>query len=330
MVKKFNKTKAIKDNNLTNNINAVCNNLLRLNNVGNSNKDTMLWNYYEKLSEELKSSLEVVNNLMDYAPHLFEKLDQRLKRNIKNLYILVKRNNEVYQYIDDDLKKDKTVIKGCLDSKGKNSLDLILSYNPELSNDRSLMLQAVKIEGFNLRHVPKQFDEDFEIAKVAIKQSLGSIRYISPYFQEHPEEIMKIDFSQLICTLYFANEEDFKSPKQIMIHLNNNKNVKFYHWIEKHLLKTWDVTVGDFTRIISKLDARVDLSFQEHLSYMMPYWSLDNIKTFSNKSENIYNETLKKTLKTTFIKEIERRKINEINMSGTNHKIKKNTRKLSF
>jgi hypothetical protein len=320
----------------------ICNHLImmEINNKNGSNPNSresdnyynQVWNYYENLPRYSRFSLKVVEQLLKNGIHFFGKLDWIIKRDKEFVLNLMKTHSKIYEYLDERLQRDEDIINQYLDFGPNNSLMHVMRSWYWFEYDKDLMLKAVKKGNENLEHISSYFNKDFEITSEAIKFDVNSFRYISPYFQKNPEELMKINFAQLICVFYFANKEEhhYKKFRNIFFNLVNNKNIDFYHWVEDQLLTQWDLIINDLTVKMETTNKRIDITFKQHLSYMITYWDIKNIEIFFEKSKSVKNDCLKNTFKNTLNTEIKRRQINSVEFLMDEKRVKQKTRKLKF
>jgi hypothetical protein len=275
------------------------------------------FDYYKTLDTDTQKEPWVINHLLNFSSNLFYMLDDKSQNDITLIKFLVKKNPKLYSILPEEMKQDLSIIYSALDSDTKNTktLLMILESNPKLSFKKQFILKTVGIDGHYLDTVPEEMKKDSDVILTAVKQSIGALLYVPEYVQEFPEKLVALHFVSFVC---FAHKMKDYNPsiKNILLHLEQNKNIDFYHEIENQFLNHWDENIEQLSKEIKFEPKFIKIGFElnRHLSYMMPHWKKENIQTFLKKSHNLSNEKIKKALYPIFEKEINRKNIADITM----------------
>jgi hypothetical protein len=99
----------------------------------------------------------------------------------------------------------------------KNNIQLIKFCSDKLKNDRSLVLELVKVNGKNLSGVRHSFKDDQEIVLAAVKSTPDAFQYISKRFRENNDIVNFVLRSSPEQIKYVS--KNFKSNKELVCEL---------------------------------------------------------------------------------------------------------------
>ena len=90
----------------------------------------------------------------------------------------IKCNPFSYQFISEELKKDKDIIIASIDNEHEYSYVNFKFVNNELKSDKEFVLQVVKLNGFAVKFVSDELRRDKEVAMAAVTQNGLALQFL--------------------------------------------------------------------------------------------------------------------------------------------------------
>lgn len=133
--------------------------------------------YFKYASEELKNNKEFVMKALELSEGIYKHINDEFKKDTSVLLKAVEKDKSALYYADDSLKMDRDLAFEILKKGG-----IISRYH---GDDREVMLEAVKVDGWNLRMASDRLKNDEEVVKLALKQKPSSLEYAGEQFKEN-------------------------------------------------------------------------------------------------------------------------------------------------
>ena len=172
--------------------------------------------YFKYASEELKNNKEFVMKALELSEGIYKHINDEFKKDKSVLLKAVEKDKSALYYADDSLKMDRDLAFEILKKGG-----IISRYH---GDDREVMLEAVKVDGWNIRMASDRLKNDEEVVKLALKQKPSSLEYAGEQFKENEDlaaEVVKRDPILFLHGLSIKMRHSFKVSLNAIVSEND-------------------------------------------------------------------------------------------------------------
>lgn len=136
------------------------------------------YSYYD-FPEEYKKDKDIIDILLDRELNIYQYLDQEL-RNDKELLLRVLHYDQYnMEYASDDLKNNLEIAEEYLKiepcREGGSYHYLVAHFGPKVTSNKHFMMKAVAKNGFNLKYANDELKDDKELVLIAVATDGNSL-----------------------------------------------------------------------------------------------------------------------------------------------------------
>eukprot|EP01080_Neovahlkampfia_damariscottae_P004080 gene4080-7369_t len=141
---------------------------------------------FKDIPKEFQSDVDVMLQLLKFKPKSFKKMTEKL-RNDKEFVLKALKLRARYQYISDELKKDREIILASLDGYFHNFYHI----DDSLKNDEEILLKAINTYPQNFKMIPKKYKKSFDFIMKSIEISGAVLSNLPHNYRRDHDIIMK-------------------------------------------------------------------------------------------------------------------------------------------
>ena len=120
--------------------------------------------------------------------------------------LAVGRDPDIYSDLSDDLQRNPIVVATAIESHAWD-LDFFEATNFEVTEDRAIVLAAVRVRGRLLQEASEQLQSDREVVMAAVRNNGKALKYASDNLQGDREVVMAAVQNQEASGFRFASAE---------------------------------------------------------------------------------------------------------------------------
>eukprot|EP01080_Neovahlkampfia_damariscottae_P009253 gene9253-1340_t len=136
----------------------------------------------EFVSSELKNDQDFVNISIKQKPEYLKYASDEIKKNEEFIFDLLKKDSKYLHY--SPLKSDKNFVKKALKLQGAYCFNYI---SQDLQMDKDIIFDCIKQDGFLLGFMDPEYQNSFEVVKLAVEMNPLSIQYASKELKNNYE-----------------------------------------------------------------------------------------------------------------------------------------------
>ena len=180
------------------------------------------------VSDDLKTDNELINLAINNkygGTQVLEYLSESSKDNEDIVNIAINNNPKCFKYISDRLKNDKQIIMKCIEKlklyKYKYN-DILKMTSYTIKNNKEIVLELMKIDGFDIRYISQELFMDKQVVITAIQNDSTVYKHIDKSFLNDKEIVMlclnndKYDEENFENFLEYLNY-NFQNDKEIVM-----------------------------------------------------------------------------------------------------------------
>jgi hypothetical protein len=263
---------------------------------------------YNSMSDGLKNDNQLVKTLINFNPKEFQFLKEELRDDIDIINHVLSKHKKYIEFVSSNKLKDKNFAINFL----KDNDGIYLKYFKELLNDVEVVESAISNTPeaiFFIKDTP--LIRNKELITLAIKGNTSILRHVPPdtidddlsfmafdlnpesivFFPENnnPEKYITSKFWDFFMTIEASSDINLEAQEKIsqirnvfLSNMNENIALSLKEPIVSHLSK--EKTYRNFENIKAKDKVNIVFKLGRYLSYILPYWSLEDVQQLANKS----------------------------------------------
>ena len=137
--------------------------------------------YIEYASDRLRDDDEIMGIALEKNHWNLRFASDRIKDNKDLVISLIKKCSGVVKYASPRLQNDIDIIKECIKEYGTSVFEYT---NDEIRDNREIMLEAIKVTGFNIQYASDRLRNDEELLKTAFNTCSWAFEYAGDKIKE--------------------------------------------------------------------------------------------------------------------------------------------------
>lgn len=207
----------------------------------------------------INDDITLASEIVKEEPKLIE--GKPISRNAEFIIENIKNNPEIIKYMSSELKKNPEVIEEICQVGNEQVIESVINdsiivsailANPELSNNKEFMSNAIEKEGSAISLASEELKNDYDFLKEAYKSNINAIDYTA----EHTAEF---------------GEKGLLAAKEVVIETSSNNAIKGFEQKKESVKKQLEALRTDDTKEHDEEIKKVEMNekrLQRHIRFI--------------------------------------------------------------